>query len=214
VEQSIVERGYRWIARGDYNKAIETFSSALKMNPQNILALVGRGDALAEKKEYIKAFVDYDLAISCWEHSQVSAEIAHSDVVKSNTSETFGKRPFSYQNQGLTVKYGLGTQLYYHRGVCWYEYAKQGEWYDGDKLTNAVADYTKAIELNPNNVEAYINRAAINHMVGNLQQALNDYDKALELTPKDEKVKTSRAKTLKYLRENIKPQGRAEPPPN
>ena len=214
VEQSDVERGYRYIARGDYNTAIKIFSSVLKTNPENILALVGRGNALADNKEYIKAFVNYDRAISCWEHSQAS-EIARGDVVKTNTSETIGKKPFSYQNQGLTFKHGLGTSLYYLRGVCWYEYAKQGDgMYDGDKLTNAVADYTKAIELNPNNVEAYINRASINHMAGNLQQALDDYDKALELTPKDEKLKAARAKTIKYIRENIKPQIRAEPPPN
>jgi tetratricopeptide (TPR) repeat protein len=105
------------------------------------------------------------------------------------------------------------ARLYYHRGVCWYEYAKRGKWYDGDKLPNAVADYTKAIALDPTNVAAYINRANINYMMGNFEQALDDYDKILKLTPNDKRAKAERAKTLKALQEKAQPQTRDEPPP-
>jgi tetratricopeptide (TPR) repeat protein len=65
-EIAAVERGYRWYQRGEYNKAIDTFSTALEANPTNKYALAGRGDSYAEIKEYEKAFADYDKGIESY----------------------------------------------------------------------------------------------------------------------------------------------------
>lgn len=174
LELAAVNRGFRSYGRGDYNKAIDTFTTVLEQNPTNMYALAGRGDAFAEKKEYLKALEDYDKAI---EINQTSAA------------------------------------LYYHRGVCWQEYAKLRGWYDEDKLTKALADYTKAIELAPDSMSAYINRAFINKIMGKYDLALADYDKILKLEPDNKRAKEERDKTLKAKRDDSKPQVREEPPP-
>jgi tetratricopeptide (TPR) repeat protein len=49
----------------------------------------------------------------------------------------------------------------------------------------AIADYTRAIELNPNFDKAYFNRALAKHALGNYSGAIADYNKSLEILPND-----------------------------
>ena len=49
--------------------------------------------------------------------------------------------------------------------------------------TTTIEDYTKAIELNPDDAEAYHNRGAAYYDLGNLELAIKDYTKAIELDP-------------------------------
>ncbi len=52
-----------------------------------------------------------------------------------------------------------------------------------DKHQEATGAYTKAIELNPNFVEAYNNRGAAYGDLRDYRQAIENYDKAIELNP-------------------------------
>jgi type IV pilus biogenesis/stability protein PilW len=47
----------------------------------------------------------------------------------------------------------------------------------------AIAEYDKAIELDPNLAEAYVRRAFVYKVLGQYEQAMADYDKAIELSP-------------------------------
>jgi len=49
----------------------------------------------------------------------------------------------------------------------------------------AIADYTKAIELNPRDAKAYNNRGNAYGNKGQYDQAIADYTKAIELNPRD-----------------------------
>jgi tetratricopeptide (TPR) repeat protein len=51
--------------------------------------------------------------------------------------------------------------------------------------SGTIKDCTKAIELNPNSKEAYINRGVAKYRKRHYEDAISDYDKALELDPKD-----------------------------
>lgn len=48
----------------------------------------------------------------------------------------------------------------------------------------AIADFNKAIELDPNNVRAYVNRGLAKRSLGDSRGAIVDYNKAIELDPK------------------------------
>lgn len=52
-----------------------------------------------------------------------------------------------------------------------------------DTLQLAYQDYSKAIELNPNNSEYYVNRGSTIARLGNLEASILDYNKALEINP-------------------------------
>ena len=51
------------------------------------------------------------------------------------------------------------------------------------KFERAVADYTRALELNPNYARAYHNRGLAYDQLGEIDRAIADYSKALELNP-------------------------------
>jgi tetratricopeptide (TPR) repeat protein len=57
---------------------------------------------------------------------------------------------------------------------------------------NAIFAYTKAIELNPHDPDAYTNRGVIYDIEGKYDLAIMDYTKAIELDPLDADVYTNR----------------------
>ena len=77
-------------------------------------------------------------------------------------------------SKGLTKKDRAAA--YYSRGIA---YQLKGD------LEAAIADYAKAIALNPKDALAYNNRAVANVQKGDLDAAIADYNKAIALNPKD-----------------------------
>ena len=49
----------------------------------------------------------------------------------------------------------------------------------------AIADYTKAIEINPYDADAYNNRGNARKNLGDKEGAIADYNKAIEINPYD-----------------------------
>ncbi len=54
-----------------------------------------------------------------------------------------------------------------------------------DDCRGAIQDYTKAIELNPEDVKAYYRRGNAKAYLKDYKGAIADYSKAIELNPKD-----------------------------
>jgi Flp pilus assembly protein TadD len=62
------------------------------------------------------------------------------------------------------------------------EYFYHGVWKaDKGDLRGAIADYTQAIQLNPNDATAYQNRGAVRAARGDLRGATEDTTKASEI---------------------------------
>ncbi|PSB03729.1 cag pathogenicity island protein Cag7, partial [filamentous cyanobacterium Phorm 46] len=49
--------------------------------------------------------------------------------------------------------------------------------------TKSLADYDRAIQLNPYNAIAYVNRGLAKYALGRNQEAITDYDRAIKLDP-------------------------------
>ena len=47
----------------------------------------------------------------------------------------------------------------------------------------AVGDYSKALQLNPNDAKAYLNRGSMRVARGDVRDGLPDFDRAIELDP-------------------------------
>jgi len=62
--------------------------------------------------------------------------------------------------------------VYYNRGLT---YIGRGD------FDQAISDYTKAIELDPNLAEAYVSRGIVHARKSNLDKAISDYTKAIEI---------------------------------
>jgi tetratricopeptide (TPR) repeat protein len=77
--------------------------------------------------------------------------------------------------EGVPLPEGLSA-LYFYRGYI--QDAVKGN------VDQAIADYTRSIELNPQSAETYFNRGFVYHTKNNLDQAIADYTRAAELDPK------------------------------
>lgn len=142
VEQSNVERGYRWIRRGETDKAIATFSDTIGKYPQSVLGYAGLGDALFEARRDRDAIDAYSRALALY-------EVAKPVSVTRDTTEIVGNPLRSYQNQGLRFPFGLEAYLYLHRGMVYHELAKTAGGADQSLFRLAATDYERALTLSP-----------------------------------------------------------------
>ena len=62
---------------------------------------------------------------------------------------------------------------------------------DKGKYDDAIADYDKAIALDPNVALAYTNRGGAYYMKGDKDQTIADFCKALEIDPSDHLTKNN-----------------------
>jgi tetratricopeptide (TPR) repeat protein len=76
------------------------------------------------------------------------------------------------------------AKQHYNKGV---EYGQQG------RFDDAIAEYTKAIELGSNFAEAYRNRGNAYRALGEVQRAIADYAEAIRLNPQDAGAYAGRA---------------------
>ena len=87
------------------------------------------------------------------------------------------------------------------------KYFKLGlEKYDKKDYQGAIADFDKAIEINPKYADAYNNRGNAKNQLKQYQEAIADYNKAIELNPKNVQAYNNRGLTkhCKILHQRIR----------
>jgi len=145
----MVERGYRWIHRGNLDQASATFEMTIRKYPNSVLAHLGRADALFEACKDREAVDSYTNAIFLLEKDGPKPAGG-----AKNEAEVVGARFLSYQNQGLKFPYSLEAYIHLRRGHALEGLAKSDPKLGRDYFARAIADYEKAIELAPNYEEA------------------------------------------------------------
>jgi len=94
------------------------------------------------------------------------------NAIKIGFNKALSKEQVSYEE-----KSNLNTaEEYFYRG---YDKSYKGD-YNG-----AIADYTKAIEINPNFADAYYNRGSSKNDLKDYNGAIADFTKAIEINPND-----------------------------
>ena len=84
----------------------------------------------------------------------------------------------------LPEKVYAGDNSYYFNRA--YDKAERGDNY------GAISDYTKAIEIDPNDAEAYYNRGNAKSDLKDYYGAISDFTKAIEIDPKDKSAYKNR----------------------
>ena len=162
-------RGNTSYEKGDYDRAIEAYNTAIILNPTFSEAYFNRGLCHYNLKNFDKAIADYSK----------SAELdPKNPVIYNNRGDAhYRKQDFNTAiedyERALTLnpKY---LKAFYNRGLayaCLQDYEK------------AVEDFTEVIKLNPNFSEAYHIRGLAYDYLNQLDKAIADYDKAIELNP-------------------------------
>jgi tetratricopeptide (TPR) repeat protein len=80
-------------------------------------------------------------------------------------------------------------------------FLKGNQKYQDKDFQGAIADYTEAIRLNPNFVEAYDNRGLAREKLKDLDGAINDYTQAIKINPNDAYAYFFRGSVRKELKD-------------
>ena len=174
-------RGNARMQLAQYDPAFQDFRKAVELMPQDAVPYNGRGRAHAELKRYHAAVRDFTRAITlnpryaAAYHNRSDAYLAIGDFKETADDAT----------QALTLEPDQP-----HPDLL----LLRARAYSGDKKFNqAIDDLNKAIELEPNLADAYIERGIIFTQNRRFDDAIADFNKALEIDANNVRAYAMRA---------------------
>ena len=225
-EENYFQEGKDKLESKNYRIAKAKFSKAIELNPNNVDAYLGMGNSKYNLKEYQSAIVDFSKAIDLnlnryesyfargkaykklKEFKLANIDFTKAIELKPNSSDAYFERSETYGDddkfrEGWNNDYNkyldleiehnpTNSELYYKRALF-------NELPNGFKET--IYDYTRAIEFNPNYIEAYIGLIQSKwSQTEDIQGAIQDCTKLIEIYPKDSKYYyEKRAEFEEYL---------------
>lgn len=183
-----VDRGNSFLELKNWRQAKENYDKAIQLDPNNSDAYFGRGLAKGKLDDKVGEMKDYNKAIEL--NPEYSKAYHNRAILKSYLGDYSG----SIQDFDFAIQLYPDEETYLARGNV---KEKSG------KSQQAIEDYNKAIELNPNFASAYLNRGISKNNLGNTLEAIKDYNRAIILDPKDEGAYYNRGNTYAKL-ENFK----------
>ena len=162
-------RGLSAMDKGDFDKAIRDFTTAIELKPDFFGAYNNRGVAYFEKRDFDTAIQNYDNAI------EIKPDYA--DAYNNRGNAYREKRDFDTAIQDLTTAIKIKPDLaeaYCNRGVAYFEKRD---------FDTAIQNYDTAIEIKPDYPEAYYNRGLAYDEKGDFDTAIQNYDTAIKIKP-------------------------------
>ena len=188
-----INRGNAHFYIGNYERAISDYSKFIQIYPENATAYLKRGDARCCKGEYDKAILDYSEAIridSVYAKAYYARSEAYECIGKSNQAHEDAEAAFRLGSDldpqsdceddcfelidDLVQLFPRNPKVYYYRGLV----------HGYNNL--AIADYSKAIRLDPKYAEAYHDRGTVYDYIDEEDKAIADYTEAIQLYPAHE----------------------------
>jgi tetratricopeptide (TPR) repeat protein len=165
-----LNRGINYSTLGRRLEAIADFTKTLEFDPNNAKAYGNRGLSYFTSGQFAAAKEDLQKAIS----------LSHDEKLKALIEGALKQIDDASRNASTNaVAVSVNAADYFNRGVANLRSGRNSE---------AAADLTKAIELNPRLTEAYLNRGIAYSGLGQHSQAISDSTKAIELDPKDDRL--------------------------
>ncbi len=172
--ENFVKEGIQYHDNGEFDKAIQYYEKALKIEPKSTL-------------------VNYEIALSYFSKGDYRKALEYSDVVlkqnkdlmlqaymtKGSALDMLGKTKESIKLFNKSIKKTGGHYLlYYNLGLNYYKI---------NDLVNAEENVIKAIELNPNHSSSHLMLANIHNQKGNSVQTLLSSHYFLLLEPNSQR---------------------------
>ncbi len=170
-KQRFLIRGNEALAQQNYREANRLYGEALIIDSCYVPALNNIGIAQFEQRHFGQAILYYDRALLC-DPEDYNAQL--------NRSNAFYESGELYRAEDdllfLRKNHPDSAAIYFRLGIV---HAKMKD------FRASVADFNKAIDLNPELVEAWINRGTSYYYLDELSAAESDLRKALQLSPEE-----------------------------
>jgi tetratricopeptide (TPR) repeat protein/S1-C subfamily serine protease len=219
-----IERGNQLLRLERYPEAEQAFDRAVQLNPTFVhLALYGKARALEGQSKYQEAsrvletlllkqpnYTPALIELSSMyrllnEYEKALATLNKAIQLSPQNANLYSKRmvvlsnlrrhqeALSAINQAIALS--PRAAFYYNRGTT-YQALKD--------YPKAIADYTKAIAINPELANAYNNRGRTYSKLKEYPKAIADYTKAIAINPEYAKAYNNRGNTYYVLKEYLK----------
>jgi tetratricopeptide (TPR) repeat protein len=200
--------GLSFYNNGDLRNSILNYTQAIKINSNSADAFYNRGVAYYDSKNYAAAIADYTKSIQIvpaadaynnrglsyekvGNRTQATAdfrtalrlkpdyELAQEnlDRLEGNSDDDSGSAGSAGSSNGSTNSSNSSKDSDYYAELA-------DDYYDKRDFDNALINYTKAINLAPNEAGSYVRRGFIYHYTGEVVKAYDDYNEAVRLDPK------------------------------
>ena len=162
-------RGFSAMDKGDFDKAIKDFTTAIEIKPDFFGAYNNRGNAYSRKGDFDKAIQDLTTAI------EIKPDYA--EAYYNRGIDYVEKHDFDTAIQDFTTTIEIKPDYataYYCRGIAY------GEKRDFD---TAIQNYDTAIKIKPDYATAYCNRGVAYVEKRDFDTAIQNYDTAIKIKP-------------------------------
>jgi tetratricopeptide (TPR) repeat protein len=190
--------------------ALQDYTNALLLDPENLEAYKSRGALYLNRQEFDRALSDlqraerlepgcpmtyYNLGAAYFSLKELSESLHYLDKaleLAPDYAEAYNNRGAIYTmkknyslaladfNKALELN-NQYTDAYFNRGLVWSGLYREKK--DAELLDRAVEDYSRAITLNPKYADAYNNRGIAYCQQKKFEFAVNDFLEALALDP-------------------------------
>lgn len=176
-------RGDALLALEEYQAALADYERAIDLAPEFLEAYVGRALVHAALQQYEQALADLNMALELDPESLVvrgnrgDVHLALGDWHSSEgradqAGEAYRLAVADYDTVGRSVP--ENPRVYLGRARAWARL---------DESEQALADYTQALDLASDLVEARNERGLLREALGQYEQALEDYEELVRLAP-------------------------------
>ena len=175
-------------AEKNIDEAIKLYTTVIKESPELAKAIFNRGKLYKKKKEYEKALDDFSNYI------RLSPDEFVGYYVKGRIFTRLKK--YALASKTITAyirRYPEDPKGYFERGYISRYFAK--------KLMPAINDFSKVIELSPQDSTAYIERGLAYLGIGDFERAIEDFTNGIKYDPHNSIAFRERGRCYKELKE-------------
>jgi tetratricopeptide (TPR) repeat protein len=170
--QKYVERGTERRLVNDLDGAIAAYNTALQLDPLNVEAYNNRGNIYSLQEKYDRAIADFTEAIRLDPRNVLAY---YNRALEMELKGDLDRSIADYQIAlSLQPDPKILANIHTNLGTI---YETLGEYQD------ALANFTRAIDLDPRHILALYNRGFAYERTGEFAQAAADYRRVLELDP-------------------------------
>jgi tetratricopeptide (TPR) repeat protein len=145
------------------------FLTSVAVYAQNSKELTQKGRDLFEKREYMEALLNLNMAI------ELDKDYSPAYYLRGNIKDNFDDRHGAMKDYNTAIERNPKfADAFFARGNV---KMKLQDYY------GAIADFTSAIKLNENYVEAYLNRGKAKQFLQAYEDAINDCSKIINIKP-------------------------------
>ncbi|EAL68336.1 hypothetical protein DDB_G0278327 [Dictyostelium discoideum AX4] len=177
-----------YLKKGDLSKSLEYYKNVLRIQPESVIGLVGLGCLALKQNNKKDATKIFRQVIKLGEGKPIS--FFQTSVSTSGGSSDNNNSGNYYQND-VKFKGSIDSNPIYIAHV-----SLAHIYYNELNAVEALKQFNKVIEYNPNNSNALALASTLKQQDGQLGEALETIDKSLELDPSSEFSKSIKADIL------------------